>query len=216
MPQLPAEMSNLTNALTGVGKKIASMSGDDTYLRLQKDGAWVYGADDMDVEPGSLWAVNPSTIKLGWVAWADNDKKGEVMALITDAPVMRSDLDNVGADWKAQISIELVCVEGEDEGTRVVYNASSKGAMRELSRLVGEIGEQVTKDPVNIVPIVTLYTDSYKHKKYGKIYTPVIDIEKFVDMEATEIPADEVEDEEPEDEPEEKPRRRRVRGKRAA
>ena len=37
------------------------------------------------------------------------------------------------------------------------------------------------------VPVVNLDCDSYPHKKYGKIYTPIFDIKKWVMPDAGEL-----------------------------
>ena len=50
------------------------------------------------------------------------------------------------------------------------------------------LADQVEKDQSKPVAIVRLKKDSYAHKSYGKIYTPVFEIVEWVSMdgEATE------------------------------
>ena len=67
------------------------------------------------------------------------------------------------------------------------------------------------------VPVVELTSGSYKHKEYGKIFTPEINVVSWASMDGVEAPPavakveDQSEDPEPEQPKEEKPRRRRRR-----
>jgi hypothetical protein len=44
------------------------------------------------------------------------------------------------------------------------------------------IAEAVEKDATKPVPVVLLKKEHYQHKSYGKIYTPVFSIQKWVAM----------------------------------
>jgi len=81
-------MSNLTTfgganlpsvkALSGALRSIQSASGASgtVILKMDKTGHWVFGADQTEVEDGSIWAVNPFSFVHGYIAWG----KGEVLA----------------------------------------------------------------------------------------------------------------------------------------
>jgi len=44
------------------------------------------------------------------------------------------------------------------------------------------IAQQVESDQSKPVPVVTLKRDHYTHKSYGKIYTPVFEVQEWMSM----------------------------------
>lgn len=242
MRNLPSNPKDLTTALTaGLDSAMEQTERDagemGHILKMTKSGEWMYGADEIDVEEGSLWAVNPVSIELGYVNWpkVTGEPPEEFMRSIGDTPVSAGELPHIenAKGWQRQMAVQLMCVSGEDEGVTVRYSVSSKGGLKALRGLVDAIRREIAKDNGKFVPVVKLDSDHYKHKEYGRIYTPVFDVQKYVAMDtypiAGEPAADEpealeadepetvqpeaVEHDEPEtvEEPEEKPKRRRRR-----
>ena len=72
--------------------------------------------------------------------------------------------------------------------------------------LLDAIMARLDEDTEYVFPIVQLGTDNYRHKKWGKTYTPVFDIVDWVALDAN---AADVADVEPADDADEAPRRRR-------
>jgi len=208
---LPATQDALIKAMqAAVARKPVTNTAGADYLKLHKNGYWVMGADEIDVEDKSQWAVNPNSFAMGYIAWGNGTPVGEEMALITDSPVLEANLPDVGAQWNQQVGFEMVCVSGEDKGKTVIYKANSKGGLTAFQNLLNDVLHAMEKNPEEAVAIVELLVDSYKHKKYGQINTPIFKIHKFVAMDADAFgSAEEVEDE-PEV-VEEEPRRRRRR-----
>ena len=68
------------------------------------------------------------------------------------------------------------------------------------------IAEQVDKDQAKPVPVIRLKKEHYQHKSYGRIFTPVFDIVKWVGMDAPAVEEDAADAEAP---TEDAPRRRR-------
>tara|TARA_R110000772_G_scaffold109141_1_gene212373 strand:+ start:1009 stop:1767 length:759 start_codon:yes stop_codon:yes gene_type:complete len=202
---LSTDVSNLLGGLKATKTQVQSDSGNADILRMLKDGDWVYGADDIDVEPDSLWALNPMSIQLGYIAWLDQKPVGEAMAPMGEDPIVQSSLPEVGAPYKRQITAQLACVSGEDAGVNVITKQTSHGGKKEITRVIDEIIARIEGgEGTKIVPIFTLENDNYKHKEYGKIYTAVMSIQKWVSMDDLKIEDDES-DETPEapEEPEE-------------
>jgi hypothetical protein len=74
------------------------------------------------------------------------------------------------------------------------YTATSVGGKRSVQELALAVAEQADKDSSKIVAVVTLGRDSYSHKSYGRIFTPVFSVQSWVGMdgpveESTEAPA---------------------------
>ena len=197
---LPANISNLVNSIEQASEKIDS--GDAQFLKMQKDGVWVYGSDEVEPEATSLWAINTNAIMMGFIAWGkektpdEGNVVGEEMACVTDPAIIKSSLPTVNGEWKPQFAIQLKCVEGEDHGTDCVYKANSQGAMKEFKRVLNEIVKRAKTGSDELVPLVELDSSHYKHTTYGKIYTPQLAIVEWADFaglgkatEAAEEPA---------------------------
>lgn len=186
-----AAVEQFETALGALAGGISS-GGGDPYLRMGKDGIWVYGPESIEVEKGSLWAVHPFTIEHGFVCWANTDggqaaqKLGEVMVPSTTPVPNVASLPQHGAPWVQQVGFGLVCVSGEDTGAQVRYYATSKSGLAAIKRdlldpMRGQVAAEKAKGPISenslIVPVVILANDHYTHKAYGKIYTPVFQFE---------------------------------------
>jgi len=217
MSQLPANPQDLLTKFK-VAKQRQEMAGPDGdfhYLKLDRAGNWVYGADETEIEHESRWAINPFTLSTGFAAWDDTEKVGEEMALLTGDPVLKSQLNDVGAPWMPQTAMQLKCMDGEDEGEEVVYSTTSKGGQKAFKTMLAVITARIEAGHSAIIPIVTLEADSYKHKKYGKIFTPDLKVVDWMAMDAVEgegaTPEEPEVVEEPEEVEEAPTRRRRKR-----
>ena len=195
---LPA-VSSLTTALRTIAPDVASAT---VILKMDKTGHWVFGADQEEVEDDSLWAVNPFSFLHGFIAWGEGEVLGEKMVPVTQ-PLPDVDAPPPGAKrgWEPQVGFSLKCISGQDEGMEARYTTTSVGGKRAVQALAVEIAGQVEKDQTKPVPVVKLGKDHYQHKSYGRVYTPVFDVQKWIGMDG-DAPAQA-------EEPAEEPRRRR-------
>lgn len=190
-------LKSLKAGIANVQQTMVKKSGKP-YLRMLKDGEWVYGQEDIEVETGSLWAVNPFSIEHGWTAWkrgegVDNSggPLGEVMVPMSQPCPPKQTLHDVGADWEYQMAVELKCLNGTDKGEEVSYKASSVGASKAMDGLIKAIMNQLDANEEMPVPIVSLDSLTYNHKKYGKTYEPVITIKEWAPLSDTPPEVDE-------------------------
>lgn len=190
---LPANLqSTLANLETAQKSTPKDISSDFNYLKLAKDGNWVYGADETEVDSKSLFVVDPNSYAQGYVAWDDGELVEEVMAVAGQAPVVKTDLPDIGVQWNAQVAFAFKGIEGEEEGLQFLYKVSSKGGRDAVATLLGSIIERIRAGEEAICPLIELETSSYKHKKFGKIYTPVLTVIDWVRLDEL---ADDSEDE---------------------
>jgi hypothetical protein len=192
-------VGDLTSALRKV-ETTAGVTEGGAHLKMDKTGHWVFGADQTEVEPDSVWAVNPFSFTHGHIAWAGDKTPakgtvlGESMGPITEPlPEVGEVPEYCDKGWQVQIGVSLQCVSGEDKGLSVRFNTISHGGKKALTALGLAIAAQVEKDPANPVPLVVLKKESYQHKTYGRIYTPVLEVTKWVVMDKEPDPADAVE-----------------------
>ena len=183
---LPA-VSSLSTALRALERDVGPTGV--TILKMDKTGHWVYGADQTEVEDGATWAVNPFSFIHGFIAWGEGEVLGEKMVPVSEPlPDMGAPPPNCKRGWEVQVGMSLKCMSGEDEGLDVRFSTTSVGGKRAVQTLAVAIAAQVEADQAKPVPVVELKRDHYTHKSYGKIFTPVFDVKRWVSMdgEATE------------------------------
>ncbi len=221
---LPANPEDLEAGLQGMQSQLRTSTGGLAFLRLMKSGVFVYGAENIEIEEGSSWAINPYSLMHGFACWGTGELLDERMVPFTQAPPVRGELPDLGYKWEQQVSMHLMCLDGEDEGTTVLYKGTSTGLRNATKELINDIIAQLQKDKVNLVPVVQLESDWYKHKEYGQIFFPIINIVDWIPMEGKIVEDDDAEpepeaddDAEGEAEPPETPTTtRRRRGAKAA
>ena len=177
---------DLARSLNNVATAAPRVGGDKQYLKMDKgNGDWVYGQEETVVEDGSLWAINPASLTYGYISWDANQQvEGEVMVSISrplpDPSALRTqapDGQTTGEHgWQFQQSVDLVCVSGEDVGAECQYKQSSVGARKLFAALTDALAGQLAKGSDAIVPIIRMTSDSYKHKKWGRIFNPLFEI----------------------------------------
>ena len=163
-------------------------------IKMDKAGHWVFGADQTEVEDGSLWAVNPFSFVHGFIAWGDGEVLGEKMVPVSQpSPEMEPAPAGAKRGWEKQVGMSLKCISGPDNGLEVRYNVTSVGGKRAVQGLAVAIAQQVESDQTKPVPVVMLKRDHYTHKSYGKIYTPVFEVQEWMSMDGAkaEEPAEE-------------------------
>ena len=207
---LPSVQS-LSSALRTIETDVGG-SGGMVILKMDKTGHWVFGADQEEIEADSVWAVNPFSFVHGYIAWGDGQVLAEKMASVAE-PLPETGQAPAGTErgWEMQVGMTLACTNGEDEGMQARYTATSVGGKKAVQALAIAIAEQVEKDQTKPVPLVSLKKEHYQHKKYGRIFTPVFDVVKWVGMDAAEAVED-AEAPEAEEEVADAPRRRRRAG----
>lgn len=192
-----AALGNLKQGLQNV-QSHAPSAGGDPILKFDK-GSWLYGQDNVEVEPGSEWAVNPLSFQHGFNCWkfrepGSKEKAellGEVLVSAMQAPPLKTSLPDYGPknDWNELIKFDLLCVKGEDDGEQVQYKPTSKGGVGATKELLAAIIKQIDDDPSKPVPVVALEGSHYTHEQYGKVFTPVLRIVRWMSMEGVEAEA---------------------------
>ena len=203
LPSVASLSSALRTIQTDVG------DGGMVLLKMDRTGHWVFGADQDEVEPDSVWAVNPFSFVHGYIAWGDGVVLADKMASVTDPlPETGPAPEAAKRGWEMQIGVTLACTNGEDKGMQARYSATSVGGKRAVQTLAAAIAEQVEKDQTKPVPLVALKKEHYQHKAYGRIYTPIFEITGWASLDSAEAP-EAVEDVVDEEVAAEAPRRRR-------
>jgi hypothetical protein len=172
----------LSTALQSL-KNIADVG--TVIIKMDKTGHWVFGADQTEVEDDATWAVNPFSFVHGFIAWGDGEVLAEKMVSVSQPlPELDAAPPNAKKGWETQVGMSMKCLSGEDKDMEVRYTTTSVGGKRSVQALAVAIATQVETDSSKPVPIVSLKKEHYSHKSYGRIYTPIFDIQSWVSMDA--------------------------------
>lgn len=172
----------LNQLQTGIDNAIAQthVGAGKPFIRLLKDGSWVYGPSNEEVQEGSSWVLNLMSFGHGWCCWVDggankNELKGEAMGSVFQ-PRPAQPLPIEGTPFAEQFSFELKCLDGDDEGAEVLYKTASYGGKSAVVSLLDAIRKRAATERVFVFPVLELQVDHYNHSKWGKTYTPVFEI----------------------------------------
>jgi hypothetical protein len=185
--------SNLpvTSVAAALKKNVAQVapSGGIVIIKMDRTGHWVFGADQTEVETGTKWAVNPLSFLHGFIAWGEGTVLAEKMAPMTE-PLPELDEAPTGAakGWEPQVGVSLKCLSGDEAGMDVRFTTTSMGGKRAIQELAVKVAEQIEADQERPVAIITLARDHYQHKQYGRIYTPVFNIDGWMSMTGEDAP----------------------------
>lgn len=188
----------LTKSLANLSSAKNSLMGK-ALLRMNKDsGTWVFGQDNNKLEAGTILIGNPASISSGYVAWWMGKIEGEVMQPLSLGPVDASKLAPVnsgsippgkkvpsGKGWEDQVSIDLI-TRGEIP-LSLSFKTSSLGGKKALLTLAGDIAFGLYENPKRVYPLIELGVDSYQHKEFGLVYTPVLSIAGWLDEDGEEV-----------------------------
>ena len=183
-------VANLSSALRSISADVPA--GNSVILKMDKTGHWVFGADQTEVEDGSSWAINPFSFIHGFIAWGDGEVLGEKMVPVS-SPLPEMDVapPNAKRGWETQVGMSLKCLDGEDKDMEARFSTTSVGGKRAVQALALAIAQQVDADPSKPVPVIALKREHYQHKSYGRIYTPVFEILKWIGMDGAEAAVEE-------------------------
>ena len=179
-------VSSLSVALRTLEKEVGGAGS--VILKMDKGGHWVFGADQTEVEDDSTWAVNPFSFIHGFIAWGDGEVLDEKMVSVSEPlPELSAAPPNAKKGWEKQVGLSLKCMSGAEKDMEARYTSTSVGGKRFVNELAVAIAAQVEADQSKPVPVVRLKKDSYQHKSYGKIYTPVFEIVEWVSMDGEDV-----------------------------
>jgi len=177
----------LSGLQTMMARPVVADNDGKIFMKFTK-GEWLVGREEAEPDAKSLWALNPFSATRGYICWGEGAPIDERMASLTAPPVDPSTLpSHTDSDrgWEVQMGVELVCVEGDMAGTTVAFGSSSRGGLQAIQKLLTSLMKQAESGGDDIVPVMTLGSDSYKHPKFGRVYTPEMEIKEWCTLEDT-------------------------------
>ena len=197
MDDIVKKTANLPASLvTQIGEGLArgfagqtSSARGHTILKLDRAGAgWMFGQANTPVQQGSRWRVDTGTLKHGLVVWHDSKVVYENMVDgWVEAPAIPATVHPTGKPFQMQRSVEMRCLDGEDEGQEVLYKISSDGGnerLGELGKFAGVRIAQYAHTHQYLYPVIELEYESYPNKTHGgRTYKPILKLVGWSDYE---------------------------------
>jgi hypothetical protein len=136
-----------------------------------------------------------STLARGFICWKSNEVADEQMQLVSvpGEAIKKEDLIDHGPydgdmdGWRTQAQVNLRSLEN---GMEMLFKTSSKGGLNAISSVSKEFSNQLKLGPKEMpVPIITLEPGFYKHKEFGKIFFPKLNVVRWVPLSEVELKA---------------------------
>ena len=153
--------------------------GAYSYLKFAK-GIWTAGMDDREIDRDDELALDPKSISKGGICWSGGsvlDERFETLA--SGRTVNLGELPDHGPyandddGWKAAVHCKFKSLTTGEEYS---FSSTSHGGRKALAGVTKEFVARMKSGESDLVPIVRLSSDGYKHKLYGYVATPLIEI----------------------------------------
>jgi len=180
--------TNLANIATAIRKSADVVASDvKPFVKFTKYGEWIYGTDETEIDSKSESAINPLSAGVGYVGWGDKEHgnegtpQGEHFAHpVAGEPLLdKEELHEIDGQWLSAVKLEF---KGMDGGPELVWKANSAGARNCYKAIMTKVAERLEAENTHCVPVVTMGKSFYNHTKYGKIFTPTLDVSYWTDM----------------------------------
>lgn len=151
-----------------------------SFLKFSK-GLWFSGAENTPIGKDELFAVDVAGAEHGYVRFREGNAPAVQMVTVASGQeVLREHLpalDDVsdGNSWEEAYSVRLVRLSSGEEYT---YCPTSRGGRDTIKKLLGQYGRR-QEAGLPTAPIVKLGAGEYKHKKYGIVPIPDLQVAEW-------------------------------------
>ena len=168
---LPA-ISDMQARLDRALSRVDDATGGD-FIKLDKSGVWIVGEDVVVDQEACKFKASIPNVLYGLTAWHNGEAVKEMLYSASEPPVSPDMLGPLPPEVKVEqcFAMPLRCVEGPFKGDKFVYKSSSPSAWNAFGIFLRQARAQGTE-----TPLMMLDKSSYRHKKYGKIFTPIFTV----------------------------------------
>ncbi len=170
-------------------KTAARVATTASFLKFVK-GIFVFGINEDEAELGTELVPNMEEAKIGWLKWKDGEVVEEKMFPWATGHPYREDLGDLDSDmWEVDDNGKAIDPFAETAtlplknprtGEEFTFSTSSTGGRQAVAKLVYAWRHGVTQGKSGL-PVITLGSDTYKHKKFGPVHFPVFKVVRWED-----------------------------------
>jgi hypothetical protein len=170
MPKAIALQTNEDNPWARLARKGGSQLG--SILKFNK-GNWI--SEENEIAPGTQFLVLMPDVQLGDVRFEDGKPVDQRIGYARDGYDF-ADPEKLGTgDWQQQYYVPMLDYES---GERYTWIVGSEGGKRAFLGLCSQYSKVAA---TAFLPVIALQTSYYKHKKHGRIDTPVLKFQHWHD-----------------------------------
>lgn len=184
-----SKAAQLFDTISDLGNRMDQ--GRVQFLKFKK-GEWLFGKAEDTFPENSFEAVpNLPDIKYGWVCWKDGNLVDEFWVGMTEKLPAQSSLtdhgpysqDNDGWSQNVRFDLKILATMGVPETIMAQFTASSKGAQTATGSLLKQWARDNKEGTAgDNAPVVLFGSDFYKHKSFGRVDIPTMEIVRYVEI----------------------------------
>lgn len=162
-----------------------------TMTKFSKESGWLAGKEDESLNGAQLLALVNDMMR-GLVLWLEKKPVDYHVGFVPDrySPPRRDQLGHTDKlrwrrdnedPWQATVFLPLLDINNDNE--LFIYSTTSQGGRDCLANLLDAYvqNKQAHPEDINKLPFVMLSRDHYIHPNYGKIATPMLEIDQWVE-----------------------------------
>jgi len=164
-----ARLSNVVDNMKGSG-------GSHAFLKFDgKRGVYSYGADDVELQPGTQLVLDYRSLRQGWIIWLNGNVADEIMVdpMTTAIPTIRELPDHgpYGKDDGPREQQTVMLKMIEDPFVELKFQANNKSKMYALGGVMKDFIKSYKMHP-GCYPIIDIDSNSFegKDKETGRKY----------------------------------------------
>lgn len=200
MSNLPIVAGNTAElqAQFAKNKVVETQGGGAQFLSFdsKRTGEWLFGVER---EPctGDEFGMDLSSLKHGYVQWHNKKANRLLVPVTSDLPTPQQPISYTDNKGREQVdeAMEARAFEGVfSDGTRFVFETNSFGGRKAVDAIFGQLFMRARTENPFMFPRLKLSSDSYEHKTFGVVFTPVFDVVAWYDEAGNQEGVNAVED----------------------
>jgi hypothetical protein len=157
-----------------------------TLLKFVK-GDWLVGEEQTKVAPTATFVVNMQEYWRGWVKWIDKQPPEHMIGRVVDRHRvhLREELGDLDQSrWESDSNgvkrdpwqrVVYLIMRGTDSDDFITFTSTSDGGRKAVGKLCDRFDRLRHSHPAQM-PVVSLTSESYQHKEYGKVLKPKFNV----------------------------------------
>ena len=180
LPAVPAQHTELSPWREAVNEEQGASFG--TLLKFVK-GEWLIGEQQSSIGPTALFIANLDEYWRGWVRWENKEPTNHAIGRVIDRHRvhLREELGDLDQNcWETDSNgikrdpwqrVTYLVMRNVENDEIITFTSTSDGGRKAVAKLADRFDRLRHKHPAKM-PVVTLTSESYQHKEFGKVLKP--------------------------------------------